>query len=77
MPTPRTPTVVYDRGHGCKYSSIKTQGRIVTATSLPCEVNARRKNILGSINSATTTEAAAAVEYRKDAGERKGVRCFL
>ena len=68
--------MAYDRGDGCTYSSRKNRGGIITAPSLPCKVCARRKNILGSINSATT-EAAAAVDYRKDAGGRTGVRSFI
>ena len=70
------PAVVYDGGGGCIDCRVKTRGRITAATPLPCEVYARREQFFGSINGATTTEAAAA-DCRKDAGERTGVRSFL
>lgn len=49
---------------------------MITATSLPCEVYALRKNTLGSMDS-PTAKAAVAVDYRDDAGERTGVRSYL
>ena len=57
------------------YSGIKIRGSIVAATSLPCEAYARHKSILGSINRATATDAAAAVDCCRDPGERTGCDC--